>query len=48
MEMGRRVKEQLKRIGGMEFWDINFSDIGQRNTGRNFCLLTRRKRLAID
>ena len=26
-EMRRRVKEQLKRIGGMEFWDINFSYI---------------------
>jgi len=25
MEMRRRVKEQLKRIGGMEFWDTNFS-----------------------
>ena len=22
-----RVKEQLKRIGGMEFWDTNFSYI---------------------
>ncbi|MBK0380057.1 protease Lon-related BREX system protein BrxL [Mucilaginibacter segetis] len=27
MEMRRRVKEQLKRIGGMEFWDTNFSYI---------------------
>lgn len=27
IEMRRRVKEQLKRIGGMEFWDINFSYI---------------------
>jgi ATP-dependent Lon protease len=27
MEMRRRVKEQLKRIGGMEFWDTNFSFI---------------------
>ncbi|MBV6512085.1 MAG: protease Lon-related BREX system protein BrxL [Ignavibacteriales bacterium] len=25
MEMRRRVKEQLKRIGGVEFWDTNFS-----------------------
>jgi ATP-dependent Lon protease len=25
LEMRRRVKEQLKRIGGMEFWDTNFS-----------------------
>lgn len=27
MEMRRRVKDQLKRIGGMEFWDTNFSYI---------------------
>lgn len=27
LEMRRRVKEQLKRIGGMEFWDTNFSFI---------------------
>ncbi|MBQ0065225.1 MAG: protease Lon-related BREX system protein BrxL, partial [Firmicutes bacterium] len=25
LEMRRRVKEQLKRIGGMEFFDVNFS-----------------------
>ncbi len=27
LEMRRRVKEQLKKIGGMEFFDINFSYI---------------------
>jgi ATP-dependent Lon protease len=27
LEMRRRVKEQLKRMGGMEFWDTNFSYI---------------------
>lgn len=27
MEMRRRVKEQLKKMGGMEFWDTNFSYI---------------------
>lgn len=27
LEMRRRVKEQLKKIGGMEFWDTNFSYI---------------------
>ena len=27
LEMRRRVKEQLKRIGGIEFWDTNFSYI---------------------
>lgn len=29
IEMRRRVKEQLKRIGGMEFWDTNFSYINK-------------------
>jgi len=27
MEMRRRVKEQLKKMGGMEYWDVNFSFI---------------------
>lgn len=27
LEMRRRVKEQLKRMGGMEFWETNFSYI---------------------
>ena len=27
LENRRRVKEQLKKIGGMEFYDINFSYI---------------------
>jgi len=27
LEMRRRVKEQLKKIGGMEFYDVNFSFI---------------------
>lgn len=25
MEMRRRVKEQLKKMGGIEYWDVNFS-----------------------
>ena len=25
MEMRRRVKEQLKRMGGLEYWDTSFS-----------------------
>jgi ATP-dependent Lon protease len=25
--MRRRVKEQLKKLGGMEFYDVNFSYI---------------------
>ena len=32
LEMRRRVKEQLKKLGGMEFYDVNFSYI-------DFCLL---------
>jgi len=31
LEMRRRVKEQLKRIGGMEFWDTNFSYIDKES-----------------
>lgn len=31
LEMRRRVKEQLKRIGGIEFWDTNFSYIDKEN-----------------
>ena len=27
LELRRRVKEQLKKIGGMEFYDVNFSYI---------------------
>lgn len=27
LEMRRRVKEQLKMLGGMEFYDVNFSYI---------------------
>lgn len=36
MEMRRRVKEQLKRIGGMEFWDTNFSFIDKENQEETF------------
>src|SRR5674536_222970 len=25
MEMRRRVKEQLRKIAGVEYWDVNFS-----------------------
>ena len=31
LEMRRRVKEQLKKIGGMEFYDVNFSYIDNEN-----------------
>ncbi|MFC5315677.1 BREX system Lon protease-like protein BrxL [Azospirillum rugosum] len=29
LEARRRVKEQLKKIGGMEFYDVHFSYIDQ-------------------
>ncbi len=34
LEARRRVKEQLKKIGGMEFFDVHFSYIDQENAGR--------------
>ena len=30
LEMRRRVKEQLKKLGGMEFYDVNFSYIDNK------------------
>jgi len=36
MEMRRRVKEQLKRIGGMEFWDTNFSYIDKETQEESY------------
>ena len=36
MEMRRRVKEQLKKMGGMEYWDVNFSYIDQETAQENF------------
>jgi ATP-dependent Lon protease len=36
LEMRRRVKEQLKRIGGMEFWDTNFSFIDKDTQEEKF------------
>ena len=36
IEMRRRVKEQLKRIGGMEFWDTNFSYIDKQTQEEHF------------
>jgi len=36
LEMRRRVKEQLKRIGGMEFWDTNFSYIDKETQDEIF------------
>ena len=39
IEMRRRVKEQLKRIGGMEFWDTNFSYIDKETQEETFVSL---------
>lgn len=36
LEMRRRVKEQLKKIGGMEFYDVNFSYIDNETFEENF------------
>ncbi|WP_155286765.1 protease Lon-related BREX system protein BrxL [Lacticaseibacillus zhaodongensis] len=36
LEMRRRVKEQLKRIGGMEFYDVNFSYIDKENMAEKY------------
>ena len=35
-EMRRRVKEQLKKIGGMEFYDVNFSYIDNESFQEEF------------
>lgn len=43
LEMRRRVKEQLKRIGGMEFWDTNFSYIDKENQEEVFVGLPEEK-----
>lgn len=36
LEMRRRVKEQLKKIGGMEFYDVNFSYIDKENFNEEY------------
>lgn len=43
LEMRRRVKEQLKRIGGMEFWDTNFSFIDKETQEEQFIGLPEEK-----
>ena len=42
LEMRRRVKEQLKKLGGMEFYDVNFSYI-DNDTLRNISSLSRNR-----
>lgn len=36
LEMRRRVKEQLKKLGGMEFYDVNFSYIDNENFDEHY------------
>lgn len=36
LEMRRRVKEQLKKLGGMEFYDVNFSYIDNETFEESF------------
>lgn len=36
LEMRRRVKEQLKKIGGMEFYDVNFSYIDSESFSEEY------------
>jgi len=39
MEMRRRVKEQLKKMGGLEYWDVNFSYIDRNTRSQTFVVL---------
>lgn len=36
MEMRRRVKEQLKKMGGLEYWDTSFSYVDRENGQETF------------
>ena len=36
MEMRRRVKEQLKKMGGLEYWDTNFSYTDKESSQETF------------
>lgn len=40
LESRRRVKEQLKKIGGMEFYDVNFSYIDNETLAENYVPVT--------
>ena len=39
LEMRRRVKEQLKKLGGMEFYDVNFSYIDNESFEEQYVLV---------
>lgn len=40
MEMRRRVKEQLKKMGGLEYWDVSFSYIDRETRAERFVVPT--------
>src|SRR6202030_4415641 len=40
LEARRRVKEQLKKIGGMEFYDVHFSHLDQETREEKFISVT--------
>jgi ATP-dependent Lon protease len=39
MEMRRRVKEQLKKMGGLEYWDVGFSYLDREDRTERFVVL---------
>jgi ATP-dependent Lon protease len=39
LEMRRRVKEQLKRMGGLEYWDVNFGYTDRETGSEKFVAL---------
>ncbi|MGA2403711.1 MAG: protease Lon-related BREX system protein BrxL [Syntrophobacteraceae bacterium] len=39
MEMRRRVKEQLKKMGGLEYWDTSFSFIDRKSGQESFVIV---------
>lgn len=43
LEMRRRVKEQLKRLGGMEFWNTNFSYIDKETQEEKYVVVPEEK-----
>jgi ATP-dependent Lon protease len=39
MEMRRRVKEQLKKMGGLEYWDTSFSFVDRESSEETFVVV---------
>ena len=48
MEMRRRVKEQLKKMGGLEYWDTNFSYTDKESSQETFVHFARDGRRSPD